>query len=407
MRPLDGIRVLDFSTLLPGPLATLLLAEAGAEVIKIERPGRGDEMRSYEPRWGADSVNFALLNRGKKSIAADLKDPAPAIGCSLLAKSADVVVEQFRPGVMDRLGLGYEAHAGAESAHHLLRDHRLRPERAARAIAPRTTSTTSATRGCWPSRRAAGRARGAAGADRRHRRRRLSRGDEHPARAAPPRCHRRGRQSRHRHGRQPVHVPVLGDRQRSRRRAMARQRHRPRHRRHAALSAVRDRATAASRLLRRSSSGSGSRSWPPSASSRRSRRRRAIPPPPRPASPRSSARAMRPTGRAIFDAADCCCSIVQDVQAALADAHFRGRGLFAHVLTNEAGARMPALPVPISDAFRAAPAEAEVGAGARGHTTGRSRREGGRRSRVCPDRAASRSASCPTLCPAKARSSST
>jgi hypothetical protein len=76
MRPLDGIRVLDFSTLLPGPMASLLLAEAGAEVLKIERPGRGEEMRSYEPRWGQESVNFALLNRGKKSIAADLKDPA-------------------------------------------------------------------------------------------------------------------------------------------------------------------------------------------------------------------------------------------------------------------------------------------------------------------------------------------
>ena len=64
MQPLAGIRVLDFSTLLPGPLATLILAEAGAEVIKIERPGRGDEMRSYTPRFGTDCVNFALLNRG-------------------------------------------------------------------------------------------------------------------------------------------------------------------------------------------------------------------------------------------------------------------------------------------------------------------------------------------------------
>jgi len=60
MQPLAGIRVLDFSTLLPGPLATLLLAEAGAEVIKIERPGAGDEMRSYVPKFGTDSVNFAV-----------------------------------------------------------------------------------------------------------------------------------------------------------------------------------------------------------------------------------------------------------------------------------------------------------------------------------------------------------
>lgn len=108
-QPLAGIRVLDFSTLLPGPLATLILAEAGAEVIKIERPGRGDEMRSYLPKFGADSVNFALLNRGKKSIAIDLKDAAARESLLPLIKEADVVVEQFRPGVMDRLGLGYDA----------------------------------------------------------------------------------------------------------------------------------------------------------------------------------------------------------------------------------------------------------------------------------------------------------
>lgn len=107
-QPLVGIRVLDFSTLLPGPLATLMLAEAGAEVIKIERPGRGDEMRSYAPKFGGDSVNFALLNRGKRSIAIDLKDPLEVERLLSLVGDADVLVEQFRPGVMDRLGLGYE-----------------------------------------------------------------------------------------------------------------------------------------------------------------------------------------------------------------------------------------------------------------------------------------------------------
>jgi alpha-methylacyl-CoA racemase len=108
MQPLAGIKVIDFSTLLPGPLATLLLAEAGAEVIKIERPGRGDEMRAYEPRLGPDSVNFAVLNRGKRSIAIDLKDPAARARLMPLVCEADVLIEQFRPGVMDRLGLGYE-----------------------------------------------------------------------------------------------------------------------------------------------------------------------------------------------------------------------------------------------------------------------------------------------------------
>ena len=108
-QPLEGIKVLDFSTLLPGPLCTLLLAEAGADVIKIERPGQGDEMRSYTPRIGADSVNFALLNRGKRSIAIDLKDPGALAQLTPLLREADIVVEQFRAGVMDRLGLGYEA----------------------------------------------------------------------------------------------------------------------------------------------------------------------------------------------------------------------------------------------------------------------------------------------------------
>ena len=109
MTPLSGVRVLDFSTLLPGPLASLFLAEAGAEVIKIERPVRGDEMRSYEPKIGVDSGNFALLNRGKRSIALDLKDPSALRALTPLIQSADVLIEQFRPGVMERLGLGFTA----------------------------------------------------------------------------------------------------------------------------------------------------------------------------------------------------------------------------------------------------------------------------------------------------------
>ncbi|MDO8876741.1 MAG: CaiB/BaiF CoA-transferase family protein [Pseudolabrys sp.] len=109
MRPLEGITVLDFSTLLPGPMATLILAEAGAEVIKIERPGRGEEMRTYQPKWGADSVNFAMLNRGKKSLTLDLKNPEDRAKLGPLIARADVVIEQFRPGVMARLGLDYES----------------------------------------------------------------------------------------------------------------------------------------------------------------------------------------------------------------------------------------------------------------------------------------------------------
>ena len=99
--------MLDFSTLLPGPLATLILAEAGARVTKIERPARGDDLRSYETAFGESSVGFALLNRGKGSLAVDLKSPEGRERLLPLVSEADVLVEQFRPGVMDRLGLGY------------------------------------------------------------------------------------------------------------------------------------------------------------------------------------------------------------------------------------------------------------------------------------------------------------
>ncbi len=105
--PLAGIKVLDFTTLLPGPLATLLLAEAGAEVIKIERQG-GEDLRRYPHPFGEASVNFALLNRGKRSLYLDLKDPADRRQLDPYLAAADVMIEQFRPGVMDRLGLGFE-----------------------------------------------------------------------------------------------------------------------------------------------------------------------------------------------------------------------------------------------------------------------------------------------------------
>ncbi|MBJ3774214.1 CaiB/BaiF CoA transferase family protein [Acuticoccus mangrovi] len=106
-RPLDGVRVLDLTTLLPGPLATLILAEAGAKVVKIERPG-GDDMRHYPPLWGGDGALFALLNRGKTSLVLDLKTEADRDRLLAMLPEFDVLVEQFRPGVMARLGLGRE-----------------------------------------------------------------------------------------------------------------------------------------------------------------------------------------------------------------------------------------------------------------------------------------------------------
>ena len=105
---LSGIKVLDFSTLLPGPLASLFLAETGAEVIKIERPEVGDEIRTSYPKWGGQSASFSMLNRGKKSLALDLKDPDSFKILKPLIKKADIIIEQFRPGVMKRLGLDYE-----------------------------------------------------------------------------------------------------------------------------------------------------------------------------------------------------------------------------------------------------------------------------------------------------------
>ena len=106
-QPLSGVVVLDFTTLLPGPLAALMLAEAGAEVIKIEQPG-GDEMRAYPPRLDRDSALFALLNRGKTALTLDLKHAEGHARLAPLLGRADVLIEQFRPGVMDRLGLGYD-----------------------------------------------------------------------------------------------------------------------------------------------------------------------------------------------------------------------------------------------------------------------------------------------------------
>lgn len=114
MRPLDGIRVLDLTRLLPGPYATLMLADLGAEVIRVEAPGDDDLVRVLPPALTAKDGTtvgalYIALNRNKKSVVLDLKQPAGRDAFLRLAKTADVVVEGFRPGVMDRLGLGWDA----------------------------------------------------------------------------------------------------------------------------------------------------------------------------------------------------------------------------------------------------------------------------------------------------------
>lgn len=110
MMALAGIRVLDFSRLLPGPFCTQLLVDLGAEVIKVEEPGGGDYLRHMPPQLDDGTcVLFHAINRGKKSVTLDLKSPDDRAKLIALVKTADVVVESFRPGVMEKLGLAPQA----------------------------------------------------------------------------------------------------------------------------------------------------------------------------------------------------------------------------------------------------------------------------------------------------------
>jgi len=116
MTPLDGLTILDFTRVLAGPYCTMQLADLGARVIKIEQPGRGDDTRAWGPPFvGGESAYFLSINRNKESVALDLKHSrARGILDSLVAR-ADVVVENFRPGTMERLGLGYDTLAATHS----------------------------------------------------------------------------------------------------------------------------------------------------------------------------------------------------------------------------------------------------------------------------------------------------
>ncbi len=108
MLPLAGVRVVEFCQVLAGPYCGMLLADLGAEVIKVEPP-EGDMMRQWPPISEGYSENFASINRNKRSVVLDLKDPAQKAAARKLILTADVVLENNRPGVMDRLGLGYES----------------------------------------------------------------------------------------------------------------------------------------------------------------------------------------------------------------------------------------------------------------------------------------------------------
>ncbi|HEX2215637.1 MAG TPA: CoA transferase [Xanthobacteraceae bacterium] len=352
MRPLAGIRVLDFSTLLPGPMATLLLAEAGAEVIKIERAA-GEEMRRYHPLWGTDSVNFALLNRGKKSIAVDLKDADARDRVLALAEKCDVLVEQFRPGVMDRLGLGYA---------HL------------RARNPRIVYCAITGYGHTGPRR------DRAGHDLNY----IGDAGLAALSCGPP-------------GQRVVPPGLIADIAGGAYPAVMN-----------ILLALRQRdATGEGAFLDLSmaenvfpflywamGAGLATNAWPQNGAglvtggspryrlydTRDGRIVAAAPLEQKFWEAFAKAIGLEPKflddardpkatiarvaeiiasrdaaeWEPIFDAADCCCSIVQDVRAALADPHFSARGLFAHQLQNGDRGNMPALPVPISPDFRGA-----------------------------------------------------
>jgi alpha-methylacyl-CoA racemase len=106
--PLTSLKILDFSTLLPGPYASMMLADLGAEILRIESPTRPDLVRMLPPRVNGGSATHATLNRSKHSLALNLKKPEAVKIVQQLVGKYDIVLEQFRPGVMKRLGLDYE-----------------------------------------------------------------------------------------------------------------------------------------------------------------------------------------------------------------------------------------------------------------------------------------------------------
>jgi formyl-CoA transferase len=110
MRPLEGLRVVDLTRVLSGPYCTMQLGDMGAEVIKIEQPGRGDDTRAFAPPYQGDQAAYFLsINRNKKSVTLDMKSAAGKEVLWRLIDKSDILVENFRPGAMDRLGFGYPA----------------------------------------------------------------------------------------------------------------------------------------------------------------------------------------------------------------------------------------------------------------------------------------------------------
>ncbi len=124
--PLDGIRVLDLSQILAGPYCTMVLGDLGADVVKVERPGSGDGSRQWGPPFAGDeSVYYLQVNRSKRSVAIDLKDPDGVAVAQRLAATADVIIENFLPGAAERYGLDHATHQRHQSRRGALLDPRL------------------------------------------------------------------------------------------------------------------------------------------------------------------------------------------------------------------------------------------------------------------------------------------
>ena len=140
MTPLHGITVLDLTRVLSGPYCTMLLADMGARVIKIEQPGKGDDTRAWGPPFqSGESAYFLSINRNKESVTLDFKQPEGRALLERLIASADVLVENFRPGTLAKLGLDYASLQHTVSAAGLLLDLGLRPDRPAAARSRATT----------------------------------------------------------------------------------------------------------------------------------------------------------------------------------------------------------------------------------------------------------------------------
>ena len=152
MKALEGLKILDFTTLLPGPYATLVLADLGAEVLKVSSPSKQDIVLEYEPFVeGTDiAANEAWLGRNKRNIFLNLKHPKAIAIVKQLIQEYDIVIEQFRPGVMEKLGLGYEALKAVNPAliYCLPAPATARP--APWRKPPVTTATTWPAAATWP-----------------------------------------------------------------------------------------------------------------------------------------------------------------------------------------------------------------------------------------------------------------